>query len=80
MKRDGNTVLSSVSYEMLYDEKCTSRANGVTSQMEINPKLIRQLSESPDTLLEDFEEVRKHSMSNVYVVNIHLRFNVVFYL
>lgn len=61
MKRDGNTVMSAVWTELLFDERSTSRANGVTTQMDVIPKLIKQLQESPDSLLNDFEEIRKHS-------------------
>ncbi|KAL0580364.1 hypothetical protein V5O48_001609 [Marasmius crinis-equi] len=60
MKRDGNTVLGSVWADMLYDESSTSRAGGLLEQVDFIPKLAKQLQESPEQVIADFEEIRKH--------------------
>ncbi|KAI0931998.1 hypothetical protein AcV7_000767 [Taiwanofungus camphoratus] len=60
MKRDGDTVLASVSAEVLYGENSTSRFGGVLPQTEFIPKLAQQLQTSPDEVISDFEEIRKH--------------------
>ncbi|KAH9944050.1 Metalloenzyme, LuxS/M16 peptidase-like protein [Epithele typhae] len=60
MKRDGDTVLNSVSSEVLYDESSTSRMGSIVPQMDFIPKLAQQLQESPEKVLKDFEEIRKH--------------------
>ena len=68
MKRDGDTVLSSISHELLYAESSTSRMGSVVPQMEFIPKLAQQLQEAPAEVLKDFEEIRscrKHSFPSV---------------
>ncbi|KAI0375392.1 hypothetical protein BV20DRAFT_960528 [Pilatotrama ljubarskyi] len=60
MKRDGDTVLGSVSAELLYDQSSTSRMGSVIPQIEFVPKLAQQLQESPAEVLKDFEEIRRH--------------------
>ncbi|KAA1467937.1 hypothetical protein DENSPDRAFT_833113 [Dentipellis sp. KUC8613] len=60
LKRDGNTVLSAVLGEVLYAENSTSRAGGVIIQSEFIPKLAKQLQTSPEEVIKDFEEIRKH--------------------
>ncbi|KAI0652259.1 Metalloenzyme, LuxS/M16 peptidase-like protein [Trametes meyenii] len=60
MKRDGDTVLGSISAELLYDTSSTSRMGGVVPQVEFIPKLAQQLQESPADVLKDFEEIRKY--------------------
>lgn len=59
LKRDGNTVLTAYSSDQLYDEASTSRANSVLEQMKVLPKLVKQLQDSPDDVIKDFEEMRK---------------------
>jgi len=59
LKRDGNTVMSSVSNVLLYDENSTNRANGVLVQMETLPKLAKALEESPEKVIAEFEQVRQ---------------------
>ena len=63
LKRDGNNVLSSVWAEMLYDKSSTSLAGAILPQSEFVPKLIQNLQEDPDTVIADFEELRKYRMS-----------------
>ncbi|TBU62037.1 Metalloenzyme, LuxS/M16 peptidase-like protein [Dichomitus squalens] len=60
MKRDGDTVLGSVSAELLYAESSTSRMGGVVPQMEFIPKLAQQLQESPPEVVKDLEEIRSY--------------------
>lgn len=60
LKRDGNTVLGSVSAAMLYDENSTSRAGGVLTQMEFIPSLSEELESQPSKVLEAFEQIRSH--------------------
>ncbi|KAI0639791.1 Metalloenzyme, LuxS/M16 peptidase-like protein [Trametes polyzona] len=60
MKRDGDTVLSSVSGELLYDTTSTSRMGSVIPQIEFIPKLSQQLQESPAEVIKDFEEIRRY--------------------
>lgn len=60
LKRDGNNVLSSVWAEMLYDKSSTSLAGAILPQAEFVPKLIQNLQEDPDTVVADFEELRKY--------------------
>lgn len=63
LKRDGNTVLSAYSSELLYDESSTPRSNAVLQQMRTVPKLVKMLQENPEEVRKDFEEMRKHRKS-----------------
>ncbi|KAF8832423.1 hypothetical protein HHX47_DHR1001921 [Lentinula edodes] len=60
MKRDGSTVLSSLWADLMFSEKSTSRAGGVLPQVEFVPKLAKELQESPERVIADFDEIRKH--------------------
>ncbi|KAL1951615.1 hypothetical protein VTO73DRAFT_764 [Trametes versicolor] len=60
MKRDGDTVLSSVSAELLYDASSTSRVGSVIPQIDFIPKLSQELQETPAAVLKDFEEIRRY--------------------
>ncbi|KAE9411017.1 hypothetical protein BT96DRAFT_952834 [Gymnopus androsaceus JB14] len=60
MKRDGNTVLGSLWADLMYSEKSTSRAGGVLPQVDFMPKLAKELQESPEKVVADLEEIRKH--------------------
>ncbi|KAI0778573.1 Metalloenzyme, LuxS/M16 peptidase-like protein [Trametes elegans] len=60
MKRDGDTVLGSISAELLYDERSTARMGSVIPQIEFVPKLAQQLQDAPADVLRDFEEIRTH--------------------
>ena len=63
MKRDGDTVLGSVSAELLYDESSTSRMGSVVPQVEFIPKISQQLQDSPAAVIRDFEEIRGYCES-----------------
>ncbi len=63
MKRDGDTVLGSVSAELLYDTSSTSRMGSVIPQIDFVPKLSQELQETPAAVLKDFEEIRQYRMS-----------------
>ncbi|CCM05163.1 uncharacterized protein FIBRA_07372 [Fibroporia radiculosa] len=60
LKRDGDTVLSSISSELLYSENSTSRHGGVLPQIKFIPMLAQQLQDSPQDVINDFEAIRKH--------------------
>ncbi|KAH8102439.1 Metalloenzyme, LuxS/M16 peptidase-like protein [Cristinia sonorae] len=60
LKRDGSTVLSSISSNLLSSEESTSRAGGILPQAEFIPKLAAQLQESPEEAIKDFEEIRRY--------------------
>ncbi|KAF9780022.1 hypothetical protein BJ322DRAFT_1165133 [Thelephora terrestris] len=47
MKRSGNTVLSAIASEQLYDETSTPRAGTVLKQAEFIPGLLQQLQSDP---------------------------------
>jgi Zn-dependent M16 (insulinase) family peptidase len=61
LKRDGNTILSAVSAQQLYDKTSTSTAGAILEQMEFVPKLAKQLQEEPDAVIAKFEKIRKLS-------------------
>ncbi|KAJ4486251.1 Metalloenzyme, LuxS/M16 peptidase-like protein [Lentinula aciculospora] len=60
MKRDGSTVLSSLWADLMFSEKSTSRAGGILPQVDFVPKLAKELQESPEKVIADLEEIRKH--------------------
>ncbi|KZT72760.1 hypothetical protein DAEQUDRAFT_663389 [Daedalea quercina L-15889] len=60
MKRDGDTVLGSVSSELLFDETSVSRMTMVLPQTDFIPELAKQLQENPDEVVKDFEEIRRY--------------------
>ncbi|KZT05962.1 uncharacterized protein LAESUDRAFT_701454 [Laetiporus sulphureus 93-53] len=60
LKRDGDNVLASVSSEMLYSEDSTSRSGSILPQIEFIPRLAQQLQDSPEEVIKDFEEIRRH--------------------
>lgn len=61
MKRDGNTVLGSLWADLLYNEASTSRAGGILPQIDFIPKLAKQLAESPEQVIADFQEIRRYA-------------------
>ncbi len=61
-KRDAQAVMGAVAGELFYDESSTSRANGVTVQMEVIPDVIKRLHADPESVVADFETMRKHCM------------------
>ncbi|THH10161.1 hypothetical protein EW145_g1526 [Phellinidium pouzarii] len=60
LKRDGNTILSGYSSELLYDESSTQRSNAILAQMKAIPDVINKLRESPEDVRKEFEEIRKY--------------------
>ena len=65
LKRDGNTMLSSYSAELLYDQTSTARTNAISGQMKAIPELVKMLQENPEQVRKDFEEIRKHSKDHL---------------
>jgi Zn-dependent M16 (insulinase) family peptidase len=61
MKRDGSTVLSAVTMELLHDENSTTRAGGVLIQSEFIRGLSEKIHESPEEVIEAFESIRRNS-------------------
>ncbi|KAH9064309.1 Metalloenzyme, LuxS/M16 peptidase-like protein [Lactarius vividus] len=60
LKRDGNTVLSAVSSELLYASNSTTRASGVLIQSDFIPTLAEKIHSSPEEVIQLFEDFRKH--------------------
>lgn len=61
LKRDGSTVLSAVTMELLHDESSTSRASGVLIQSEFNRSLLEKIQEIPEEVIKEFESLRQYS-------------------
>lgn len=61
MKRDGNTVLTSLWMDQLFADNSASKAAGLLAQVDFLPKLSQQLQDHPEQVIADFEEIRKHS-------------------
>lgn len=61
LKRDGSTVLASVTSELLHDESSTSRAGGVLIQSEFNKSLSERILEAPEEVIKEFESLRQYS-------------------
>ena len=68
MKRSGNTVLSAISAEQLYDETSTPRAGTVLNQAEFIPGLIQRLQDDPKKVIENFEVIRRTRESDYVLV------------
>ena len=61
LKRDGNTVLSAVTTELLHDESSTARAGGVLCQSDFNRSLAERINEAPEEVIKEFESLRQYS-------------------
>jgi hypothetical protein len=61
MKRDGDTVLSALCTELLFDKTSIARENTVLTQVDFVPKLSKELQETPDKVMKELHEVRKCS-------------------
>lgn len=61
MKRDGSTVLSAVTMELLHDENSTTRAGGVLIQSEFIRGLSEKIQENSEEVIEAFESIRRNS-------------------
>lgn len=59
-KRDGNNVLSALWADLLYNEKSTSRYNGVLHLTDYIPRLTKRLQETPEEVIKEFEEIRSY--------------------
>lgn len=60
LKRDGSTVLSAVTEELLHDESSTSRAGGVLIQSDFIRSLSQKIHEAPEEVIKDFESLRQY--------------------
>ncbi|KAF8507185.1 Metalloenzyme, LuxS/M16 peptidase-like protein [Russula emetica] len=60
LKRDGSTVLSAVTTELLHDESSTTRAGGVLIQSDFNRSLSEKIQEAPEEVIKDFESLRQY--------------------
>ena len=67
LKRDGSTVLSSVSSELLYAGNSTTRASGVLIQSDFIRTLAEKIHSSPEVVTQQFEAIRKNSESLIIV-------------
>jgi hypothetical protein len=61
LKRDGNTVLSAVTTELLHDENSTTRASGVLIQSDFIRGLLEKIQAAPEEVIEVFESIRRNS-------------------
>jgi hypothetical protein len=59
LKRDGSTVLSAVTAELLHDETSTTRAGGVLIQSDFIRGLSEKIQEAPEEVIEEFENIRR---------------------
>ncbi len=61
LRRDGSTVLSAVTTELLHDESSTTRAGGVLIQSDFNRGLSEKIHETPEEVIKEFESLRQYS-------------------
>jgi ssDNA-binding replication factor A large subunit len=76
LKRDGNTVLSAVTTELLHDESSTTRAGGVLIQSDFNRSLSEKIHEAPEEVIKEFESLRQYSetlCTTPVILSNHLR-------
>lgn len=59
LKRDGSTVLSAVTAELLHDETSTTRAGGALIQSDFIRGLSEKIHEAPEKVIEEFENIRR---------------------
>lgn len=69
-KRDGSTVLNSLSTNLIYSEKSTGRASGVLSLVDSIPVLAKKLQDSPEEVIQEFEQIRGFSTCG-YAIKCH---------
>ena len=62
-KRDGSTILNSVYADVIFADNSTTKAGTVLAQVDFLQKLGELLQESPEKVISDFEEIRKHCKS-----------------
>jgi hypothetical protein len=70
LKRDGSTVLSAVSAELLYADNSTTRASGVLIQSDFIPILAEKIHSSLEEVAHLFEDLRKNSESLPILANL----------
>ncbi|KZV65225.1 hypothetical protein PENSPDRAFT_587192 [Peniophora sp. CONT] len=58
-KRDGNAVLASVVAGLLFNSSSTNSAVSIMPQSDFIPRLAARLKEEPDTVINEFEQMRK---------------------
>lgn len=59
-KRDGNTVVSSVSGQLLFDETSSLQASALMAQLEFSPKLAHLIKDDPEKVVKDLKELRSY--------------------
>jgi hypothetical protein len=68
-KRDGDTVLSAVTQELLHAENSTTRAGGVLIQSEFIRSLAEDIQGAPEEVIKIFEDIRRNSEGLLYNSN-----------
>lgn len=58
LKRDGNTMMSSLLSSLLHDESSSTRGYNITTMLETIPQISKQLETDPDSLVKDMEQFR----------------------
>lgn len=58
LKRDGNTMMSSLLSSILYDDSSSTLAYTITAMLETVPRLTKQLEEDSQSLIRDLEDFR----------------------
>ena len=66
-RRDGNSVLGSTWQGLLFDETIVHTAYTVLAQIEFMPKVIAQLEENPEEVVQVFEEITGYRGSPPYI-------------
>jgi hypothetical protein len=63
-KRSPDEVLDAVAEDALFDETSSTRACGLLAQLNFIPKIAKELQNDPESVLRQFEEIRKYRESN----------------
>ena len=63
LKRDGMEVMNAFALELLYNESSSMRASSMLSLMKTVPEIMRRLTEEPESVRKDFEELKGHCTS-----------------
>ncbi|QRV76246.1 Zinc metalloprotease [Ceratobasidium sp. AG-Ba] len=60
-KRDGNTIMQSVSNSLVFEtSKSVSNAGSITTQMEFVPELAKRLQDNPEGVIKHMKEFREY--------------------
>ena len=63
-KRDGNRVARAYANRIAFNiEKSTSEAQSLIAAFDFYPRLVKELEESPESVIKSLEEVRTHRTS-----------------